>query len=40
MLLEMENAELLSLIENNDALQNKVNEALTVLLEFQKEADK
>lgn len=34
MLLEMDNAELLHLLDNGDALNAKVNEALTVLHEF------
>ena len=40
MLLEMDNVELLSLIGSKEALDGKVNEALTVLHEFQaKETD-
>jgi len=40
MLLEMDNAELIHLLENNDAMNNKVNEALAVLHEFsQKEGE-
>jgi polyadenylate-binding protein len=34
MLLEMDNNELIQLLENNDAMHNKVQEALTVLQEF------
>jgi polyadenylate-binding protein len=34
MLLEMDNAELLHLLEENDAMNAKVNEALIVLNEF------
>jgi polyadenylate-binding protein len=34
MLLEMDNAELIALLESKDALNNKVNEAIGVLNEF------
>ena len=34
MLLEMDNAELLSLLDSPDAMAGKVNEALSVLQEF------
>jgi polyadenylate-binding protein len=34
MLLEMDNAELLHLLENNDAMNSKVNEALSVLHDY------
>jgi polyadenylate-binding protein len=37
MLLEMDNSELLHLLDNHDAMQGKVNEALTVLQEFSKD---
>jgi polyadenylate-binding protein len=37
MLLEMDNNELLNLLENNEAMGSKVNEALAVLQEFVKE---
>jgi polyadenylate-binding protein len=37
MLLEMDNAELLHLLDNHDAMQGKVNEALTVLHDFSKD---
>ncbi len=34
MLLEMDNNELLHLLENSDAMNNKVNEALSVLHDY------
>lgn len=34
MLLEMDNSELLHLLENSDAMQAKVNEAISVLNDF------
>lgn len=37
MLLEMDNAELLHLLESHDAMNAKVNEAITVLNDFAKE---
>lgn len=37
MLLEMDNSELLHLLESNEAMNAKVNEALTVLHDFTKE---
>lgn len=39
MLLEMDNAELLHLLESNEAMNGKVNEALTVLHDFAKDDD-
>ena len=39
MLLEMDNAELLHLLGAQEALDAKVNEALNVLHEFQKESE-
>ncbi|KAG6374440.1 polyadenylate binding protein [Boletus reticuloceps] len=39
MLLEMDNAELLHLVESNEAMNAKVNEALTVLHDFAKDED-
>ena len=37
MLLEMDNAELLHLLESPDAMAAKVNEALSVLQDFQRD---
>jgi len=39
MLLEMDNSELLHLLENEDALQNKTQEAIQVLEEYSKKAE-
>lgn len=39
MLLEMDNAELLHLLESNEAMNSKVNEALNVLHDFAKDDD-
>lgn len=38
MLLEMDNAELLHLLENQDAMDLKLNEAIAVLNDFNKDA--
>ena len=37
MLLEMDNLELIALVESKDALNGKVNEAISVLQEFSKD---